>query len=100
MKKLIIGLVLLVVVVGVAVNWMLSATPALKLNPEVKAVGMETPVRVEVSSPHGIRRVTAWIEQDGKRHQVHQQTESARRLSLFRSTEAPRTVEFTAGKKQ
>jgi murein DD-endopeptidase MepM/ murein hydrolase activator NlpD len=99
MKKLVPILLLLLVVAGAGANWLMSAKPTVRLSPAVKAVGQETPVRLEVESPHGIRRVTAWIEQNGKRHQVHEQTEPARRLSMFRSAEPARAVQFTAGKK-
>lgn len=99
MKKLILVLLLLVVV-AVAANWMMSASPAVKFAKDVQAIGNDTPVAVQVDSPHGIRRVTAWVEQNGKRHQVFNETEAARRLSLFRETEPGRTVQFSAGKKQ
>jgi murein DD-endopeptidase MepM/ murein hydrolase activator NlpD len=85
---------------AVAANWMLSASPAVKFCPAIQAVGVDTPVRVEVTSRHGIRQVSAWMEQNGKRHQIHQHAEPARRLSLFRSAEAARTIQFNAGRKQ
>lgn len=100
MRKLILGVIAGLVVVFVAVNLLLSAPPTVRFTTPVTSVGMETPIRLDVSSPHGVRRVTAWIEQNGKRYQVHQQEADARRLSLFRSVEPARTIEFTAGKKQ
>jgi murein DD-endopeptidase MepM/ murein hydrolase activator NlpD len=100
MKKLIVVVLALAVFAGVGANYFLSATPAVKLDPAVRALGMESPVRVEVASPHGIRRVTAWVEQGGKRYPVYEKTEPSRRVSLFRQNEPPRHIEFPAGRKQ
>lgn len=100
MKKLILVVLILFVVAAAAVNWFLSASPAVKFAKPVQAVGNETPVEVQVDSPHGIRHVAAWIEQNGKRHQVFEQKQPARRISVFRQAEPARTVGFSAGKKQ
>jgi hypothetical protein len=100
MKKLLLIVVMGLVVCAVAVNFLLSATPSVRLDPSVKALGTDSPVHLEVSSPHGVRRVTGWVEQGGKRHQVFQKTDVARRLSLFRSTEPDRRLEFRAGRNQ
>lgn len=100
MKKLIPVVLVLLVVCVLAINFWLSSTPDATLDPSVKALGMDSPVRLDVASPHGIRRVTAWVEQGGKRHQVFEKTEPSRRLSIFRAQEPARRVEFTAGRKQ
>jgi murein DD-endopeptidase MepM/ murein hydrolase activator NlpD len=100
MKKLIPIVLVVLVVCALAANFLLSAAPSLKLDPSVKALGMDSPVRVDITSPHGVRRVTAWVEQGGKRHQVFEKTEPSRRLSWFRDSEPVRQVAFTAGRKQ
>jgi hypothetical protein len=40
------------------------------------------------------------VEQGGKRHRVFEQTEPARRLTMFRSTELDRQIDFKAGRTQ
>lgn len=74
----------------------LSDTPALQLAP-VKAVGLSTPVSVRVSDPHGVRRVSAYLEQGGARYPVFEVTAPARRF-LWNRHEPARNVEFEAGK--
>lgn len=100
MKKLLLLVLLLVVIAVPAVNWLLSAPPALKFASPVTAVGQDTPVNLEVNSPHGVRRVSAWVEQGGQRHAVHQAEEAARRLSIARPTEPARQITIRAGRKQ
>jgi len=100
MKKLLIAIpLLLVLFVGVAA-YLLSTTPAVELKTPVTVIGHETPVTVHVASKHGVRRVTAAIEQDGKRHTVYETTEPTRRGVLFRGEQPPREFTFSAGKKQ
>lgn len=99
MLKGVIAVVVLFLVFFVGANWFLSATPTVSIDPSVKALGMESPIRVKVDSPHGVRRIIAWVEQGGKRHQVFETTTESRRMSLFRDKEAPKNVSFPAGKK-
>jgi murein DD-endopeptidase MepM/ murein hydrolase activator NlpD len=89
-------LVLAVATVGLLLA--ASQGTVLSVNPPVTAIGMATPVKVHVSNPHGVRRVTAWLEQSGQRYQVFNQESPARRLLFWRHKEAPRDVAFTAGK--
>jgi murein DD-endopeptidase MepM/ murein hydrolase activator NlpD len=100
MKKLILIALIVLLAGGLGANLLLSSAPSVKVDPAVKALGMDSPVKVEVASPHGIRRLTAWVEQGGKRHQVFEKLEPARRLSWFRETEPARQIQFTAGKTQ
>jgi hypothetical protein len=99
MKKALLFVLLLTVAAGVGANWAMSSTPAAKFARPVQAIGNETPVAVQVDSPHGVRAARAWIEQNGKRHPVFEESYPARRLSLFRESEPPRNLEFTAGRK-
>src|SRR5690349_14144597 len=78
----------------------LSDTPTVKIEPDVQAVGNETPVRVHVEDPHGIRSLIAYIEQNGQRYKVYETTEPATRLFFLRKRVPPRDYAFTAGKKQ
>ncbi len=96
-KVLLVGLV--VVVVAAALLFLLSSPTVVQLNPPVRVIGRETPVRVQVSNPHGLRRLTASLEQNGAVHQVFETRQPATRLWFFGRNEPPRTISFTAGKK-
>ena len=98
--KLIIALVAVLPVAVVAVLAALSATPAIAMDPPLKAVGASTPVKVQVTDPYGIRQFTAVLEQNGVRSTVFEHHTPAHRLMFMRLREAPRTIGFPAGKQQ
>jgi Peptidase family M23 len=75
----------------------LSDSTQVSLTPPVKTVGMVTPVKVSLSNPHGVRRVSAYIEQDGARYPMFEKTAPATWL-LWHRHEAPRSITFEAGK--
>ena len=61
--KIIAGLLVLVILAGFGLLFGTSSETALTVNPPVTAVGTETPVKVQIANPHGVRHVTAWLEQ-------------------------------------
>jgi hypothetical protein len=98
--KAILGLLFLAVVAVLVAAFAIlgrSSNTALSVNPAVKFVGMTTPVTVHLTNPHGVRRVSAFLEQDGARYAVYEQTAPARFL-VWNRHESPRTVTFEAGK--
>ena len=74
----------------------MSTGSTLHLAP-VKSIGQATPVTVEVTNPHGVRRISAWVEQSGARYPVFEQNAPARRL-MWNRHETPMKVAFEAGK--
>src|SRR5690242_18365389 len=78
----------------------LSDTPTVNIDPVVKVVGNEPPVHVHIEDPHGVRNVTAYLEQNGQQYKVYETSEKPTRLLFFRKHVQPRTITFTAGKKQ
>jgi murein DD-endopeptidase MepM/ murein hydrolase activator NlpD len=66
----------------------------------VTAIGNSTPVQVRVDNPHGIRRFTAIIEQNGARYTVVDLREEAHRLMFWRSHQGTQIRRFQAGKQQ
>lgn len=97
MRKLLFGLIgLVIVLIGSA--FLLSKTPALRVEPAVKAIGMNTPVNVQIDSAHGVRQLVAHIDQNGKRHKVFEENQASRWNPFFRSSEAPRSVTIPVGK--
>jgi hypothetical protein len=92
--------VLVLVVVSILLLFLLSKSASLAFDPAVKVIGAETPVRVRINSPHGVRSVRAYLEQNGAQNKVYEKTEPRRRNVLFRGTEAPSEVLFNVGTKQ
>ncbi len=82
---LIVGSIVVVVVLT------RSAVPVLDVVPPVAVLGQATPITVQVGDPHGVRSLSAFVEQNGSRYDVAQNTEP--------STAAGRVWHFTAGVK-
>lgn len=96
--KIAIAVVAVLVVAGLVVLAALSSTPVIAVDPPVKAIGAATPVKVEVTDPYGVRRITATVEQNGARYAVFDQHAPARRISFMRLREAPHVVTIPVGK--
>jgi hypothetical protein len=94
-KALIILIV--VAVIGVISLFVMSGHSALAITPAVASVGASTPVSVHIENPHGVRRVQAFIEQNGAQYPLLDQTAKSTRL-LWKRNEAPVTITFDAGK--
>ncbi len=94
--KAIIGIILLAAI-GLVAVFVISSNTALVITPEVKIVGVSTPVAVQISNPHGVRKVSAYIEQGGAQMPLLEQSTPAHRL-FVRRNQAARTVTFDAGK--
>ena len=90
MRKLIvvvIALVVLLLVFFVA----RSATPIVELSSAFTSLGQATPITVHVRDPRGIRRLQAFVEQNGARHQV---------FEMAQPSKSPNSAwNFTAGVK-
>jgi murein DD-endopeptidase MepM/ murein hydrolase activator NlpD len=93
--KALLALIVLAIAAVIALLLMSGGT-VLSLAP-VKSVGVSTPVSVKVENPHGIRRITAYLEQGGARYPLFEETAKATRFRWKRDAE-PRTVTFEAGK--
>src|SRR5262245_44726992 len=100
MRKLLIAIPVFLMILFFGVAYLLSTTPTVELKTPVSVIGNETPVLATVSTPHGVRRFTASIEQNGKRYKVFEKFEATRRGVMFRQKEAPADIAFAAGKKQ
>lgn len=99
MKKALAILAALLVGAGL-ILFLLSSSTAIEVEPAVKVVGVETPIAVRLTNPHGVRRFSASIEQNGARQAVFVEEHPASRFLFWRKREAPRTVRFAAGRKQ
>src|SRR5262245_50236866 len=77
----------------------MSGHTVVNLAPAVSVIGVNTPVTVQVSNPHGVRAIRASVEQDGTAYPLFEETAPATRF-LWKRHEAPRTVTFEAGKQK
>ena len=94
--KVIIAVVALMLI-GVIALLSLSAGPAVKIDSGTKIIGVSTPVRIEVESPHGIKRVTAYLEQGGTRYPLMEKSEPSHHV-FWRKNQQAQTLTFEAGK--
>ena len=95
--KVILLAVLLLFAATVIALLVMSGHTTLAMTPAVKAIGLNTPVSVKAFNPHGERRLTAYIEQDGARYPVFEKSDPPTRLFWSRNA-APRLYMFEAGK--
>jgi hypothetical protein len=93
--KAIIGLVIVVVVATIAL-FAMSGHSTLVLAP-VTSIGTATPVSVQVTNPHGVRRMSAYVEQNGASYPLWEQSMPSTRFFWSRGA-APRSFTFEAGK--
>jgi murein DD-endopeptidase MepM/ murein hydrolase activator NlpD len=75
-----------------------SKQPALAIDPPVKAIGLNTPVKLHLTAPHGVRSIVAFVEQNGARYPVFNKRYPAHRMVFTSSNQAVIDVLFTAGK--
>lgn len=102
MSKRFSFLVLLVVILAViplGTLLLMSSHSELAFEPAPKAIGVETPITVRVTNAHGVRHVTAAVEQNGSSFTVFDSSSPAHRLLFWRAHEPPREIRFTAGSK-
>ena len=90
-RKIILVVIVLAVLLPIAFLAMRSATPVLDLPSPVATLGQATPIAVRVRDPRGIRKMSAFLEQNGARYGVWEMPQP--------SSAAESTWKFTAGAK-
>jgi hypothetical protein len=90
-RKIILVVIVLAVLLPIAFLAMRSATPVLDLPSPVATLGQATPIAVRVRDPRGIRKMSAFLEQNGARYGVWEMPQP--------SGAAESTWKFTAGVK-
>jgi murein DD-endopeptidase MepM/ murein hydrolase activator NlpD len=96
-KRTVLVLVVLLAAGGTAALYFRSTHTALTVAPAPKTIGFATPFSVRAVNPHGVRRLSAYLEQDGARYPLFEKTQPARRFFWTRH-EPPATFAFEAGK--
>ena len=76
----------------------MSGHSTVAISPPVSSVGVSTPVSVKVENPHGVRRVHAYIEQNGAQSPLLDTTREVAHASSGRATSRRKTFTFDAGK--
>jgi murein DD-endopeptidase MepM/ murein hydrolase activator NlpD len=64
-----------------------------------KAIGTATPITVHITNPHGLRRISARIEQNGTSKTLAESNQPANRVTFWRVDRPPQDFHFTAGNK-
>ena len=95
--KALIGLIALAVLGATALFFVSASTTVVTMNPVVKVVGVTTPVTVQIANPHGVRHISAYIEQGAARYPLTDVQTPAHRI-FFRRNQPAQTLTFDAGK--
>jgi len=93
-------LFLLVIGMYPALLLMRSTATEIQLQTPVKVVGESTPVRLITLNSHGVRELSATLEQGGKSYRVFAQQEPATRWSLLARQSSPQSFAFEVGSKK
>lgn len=78
MRKIIIAVIAVVVLSPIALKLALSATPVVDLSSPVTTLGQATLITVHVRDPRGVRRLAAFVEQNGARYRVWELAQPSR----------------------
>ena len=97
-----IALIMLVVLIATPLGtlYLLSSHTKVAFAPAPAAIGVATPVTVHVANPHGLRRFTAIVEQNGTRTTVFETKSPADRTKFWLAQVPDQDVHFTARSKQ
>lgn len=96
--KYIIGIAVAIVLLPLIVLFAISGHTAVSVNPAPAAIGINTPVKVQLMNPHGVRRVAAYIEQNGATYAVFDRQTSPSTRVFWTRHAAPVSLTFDAGK--
>jgi murein DD-endopeptidase MepM/ murein hydrolase activator NlpD len=83
-RSFVFFLILIVVVAAIGL-FAFSATPAIGLPSSLSAIGVSTPITIQIADPHGIRSINAWVEQNGNRYPVGHTSRPATRILWHRN---------------
>ena len=98
-KSIAVLLLLVVILAGAAVAlFAMSSHTSLAFNPTPTTIGAATAIGVRISNPHGVRAITARIEQDGNSTIIDQETKPATRFTFWRTHAGPEIIHFILGK--
>ena len=97
MMRFIVFILFVLVVVGIYPALLLSRSKhsQLRIDPVPKAIGLSTPLKLHVENPHGVRKTTVWLEQNGAQEKVFEAVKPAHWLA-WSVHEPAQDLAFTA----
>ena len=100
-KKVKVVLIAIAIMVVVAIpvslfSW--STWTTISIDPPLKVIGYQTPMKIHMENPHGQRTVSVAVTQDGKSYPVATVAQPAKRL-VFAGHNAPSDMYLEVGKK-
>lgn len=78
MRKVLVVIVPAIALLSIVLFVALSAAPVVGLSSPVNTLGQATAITVHVRDPHGVRKLTAFVEQGGARYRVWESAEKSR----------------------
>ena len=93
-------MLLALIATPIATLLVLSNHSKLAFDPQPRDIGINTPVAVRVSNPHGIRRFLATIEQNGMSATLLESKNPADRVKFWLAQVPDQDVRFNAGSKE
>ncbi len=100
-KGILVLILFILIMIAVPVSlFLISAHSTVVFDPAPAAIGLATPVTVRISNSHGVRKITAAIEQNGVAASLAETSEPANRLTFWRAHLPPQEFHFIAGKKE
>jgi murein DD-endopeptidase MepM/ murein hydrolase activator NlpD len=97
-KKLLIGVLIIILAVPV-ILFFLSTRPIVAIESPPSVVGVNTPIKLRIESPHGLRRITGVLEQNGTRYPVFERAAPDSRFLFWRRHHPAAVVTFPVGRK-
>jgi len=97
-----IAFIMLVALIATPIGtlYLLSSHTKIEFAPQPQAIGGNTPVTVRVANPHGLRRFTAILEQDGARTTIFETKSPPDRIKFWLAQFPDQDIHFNAGSKQ
>lgn len=97
-RTLLLAILVICVALPLVILMVLSSTPVVELPASLSALGAATPLTLQVKAPHGVRKIAAYVEQNGTRYSAWESKQPSTRIFWKRNV-PDSTVNFTVGTK-
>ncbi|HWE48874.1 MAG TPA: M23 family metallopeptidase [Bryobacteraceae bacterium] len=98
MKVALLAVLIMVVIAFPVSLFSWSTWTTITVDPPVKIIGFQTPVRIHLDNSHGERTVKVDLEQDGKTYNLSTEVQPAKHFVFSHGNAAPRDLTVKAGK--
>jgi len=97
--KIVLIAVLIMVAVAIPVSMFSWSTwTVISVDPPVKVIGFQTPVKIHLDNTHGERTIKVDLQQDGKTYNLSTEVQPAKHFTFSRGKVAPRDLTVNVGK--